>query len=225
MTIKNRYYRRSRIAEKTFRRIIRYFALDFTASDTVRLTGISVRSINPIYIKLRQRLAAECEQHSAQAGQVEVDEAYFGPKRIRGKRGRGASSKTIVFGLFKRHGRVYTEIVPDASKHTLQAIIRGKVSLDSVLHSDGWPGYHGLVDIGYAKHFRVEHGANEFANDHAHINGIESFWAYAKLRLSKVKGIRKSMFYYHLKETEYRFNHRCDNLYLVLLKLLRKNPI
>ncbi|MGR9101174.1 MAG: IS1595 family transposase, partial [Gammaproteobacteria bacterium] len=101
----------------------------------------------------------------------------------------------------------------------------GKVSLESVIHSDGWRGYHGLVDMGYAKHFRVEHGSNEFANEQSHINGIESFWAYAKLRLSKVKGIRREMFYLHLKETEFRFNYRRDNLYLLLLKLLRQKPI
>ncbi|MDH5434633.1 MAG: IS1595 family transposase [Gammaproteobacteria bacterium] len=225
MIRKNRYYKRSRIAEKVFRRIIRYFSLDLSASDTARLSGISVRSINNIYIKLRHRLAGECEKHSDINGQIEVDESYFGPKRIRGKRGRGASCKTIVFGLFKRNGWVYTEIVPDVKKRTLQRVIRGKVGLDSIIHSDGWRGYHGLVDVGYARHYRVEHGSNEFANDVSHINGIESFWAYAKLRLSKVKGIRKEMFYLHLKETEFRFNHRNDNLYLVLLKLLRKKPI
>lgn len=129
MISKNRYYRRSRIAEKVFRQVIRYFALDLSASDTARLTGISVRSINAIYIKIRQRLAEECEQHSTVVGQIEVDKSYFGPKRIRGKRGRGAGSKTIVFGLFKRNGWVYTEIVPDARKRTLQAVIRGKVGL------------------------------------------------------------------------------------------------
>ena len=225
MVNKNRYYTRSRIAEKQFRQIIRYFAMDFSASDTAELTGISVRSINSIYIKVRHRIADECEKHSCVNGQIEVDESYFGPKRIRGKRGRGAGSKTIVFGLFKRNGWVYTEIVPDVRKRTLQAVIRGKVELDSVIHSDGWRGYHGLVDVGYAKHFRVEHGSNEFANDVSHINGIESFWAYAKLRLSKFKGIRKHMFYYHLKETAFRFNNRRDSVYHVLLKMLREKPI
>lgn len=225
MVTKNRYYKRSRITEKKFRQIIRYFSLDISASDTARLTEISVRSINDIYIKIRHRLAEVCEDNSAFSGQIEVDESYFGPKRVRGKRGRGAGNKTIVFGLLKRDGYVYTEIIPNARKATLQGIIRGKVDLESVIHSDGWRGYHGLVDLGYATHFRVLHGENEFANKQSHINGIESFWGYAKLRLAKMKGIRREMFYYHLKETEFRFNHRRDNLYLTLLKLLRKKPI
>ena len=54
-----------------------------------------------------------------------------------------------VFGILQRRGKVYTEIVPDCAQATLQAIIRGKVSPDSVIHSDGWRGYNGLVDIGY----------------------------------------------------------------------------
>ena len=52
---------------------------------------------------------------------------------MRGKRGRGAGRKTIVFGILKRDGKVYTEIVPDCKKATLQAIIRGRVSADAVL--------------------------------------------------------------------------------------------
>jgi len=222
---KNRYYKRSRIAEAPFRRLIRAFALDFTASDAARLTGLSVRSVNSIYLRLRQRIAEHCEAQNPFRGEVEVDESYFGPRRVRGKRGRGAGGKTIVFGVFKREGYVYTEIVPDAKKNTLIKAIRGRVGLERIVHSDGWRGYDGLVDVGYAKHRRVHHGDNEFANDRSHINGIESFWAYAKHRLTKFKGVPKHTFYLHLKETEFRFNHRRGNLYLVTLKLLRKKPL
>ena len=66
-------------------------------------------------------------------GEVEVDKSYFGAKRKRGyhgklKRGRG-TLKQPVFGVFERDGRVYTEIVPDCKKQTLQAVILGKVSV------------------------------------------------------------------------------------------------
>ena len=148
-----------------------------------------------------------------------------GPKRIRGKRGRGAGGKTIVFGVLKRGDCVYTQIVPDVKKTTLRKAIRGKVGLDTIVHSDGWPGYDGLVDVGYARHLRVSHGDNEFADGSNHINGIESFWSYAKHRLARFHGIPKHTFYLHLKETEFRFNHRRDNLYQAVLKLLRENPI
>jgi transposase-like protein len=100
-----------------------------------------------------------------------------------GKRERGASSKTKVFGIFKRNGSVYTEVVPDCRKKTLQAVMRGRVSLDSVIHPEKWRGYDGLVDVGYSKPFRVNHSADEFVNGDSHINGIESFWSFTKRRL------------------------------------------
>jgi transposase-like protein len=112
-----------------------------------------------------------------------------------------------------------------APKLRYRGIIRGHIELDSVINTDGWRGYDGLVDIGFDKHLRVNHGNNEFACGERHINGIESFWGYAKKRLVKFNGIDKKMFYLHLKETEYRFNHRNGNLYLDLLKLLRNNPL
>jgi len=224
-TRKNRYYRRSRIAEPIFRRLIKAFAMDLTATDAAELTGLSVRSVNTIYLKIRQRIAEHCEAQSPFRGEVEIDESYFGPKRVRGKRGRGAGGKTIVFGVFKRQGQVYTEIVPDVKKITLRKAIRGKVGLDTIVHSDGWRGYDGLVDVGYARHLRVNHGDDQFVDGRSHINGIESFWAYAKHRLTKFKGVARHTFYLHLKETEFRFNHRRDSLYHVLLKLLREDPI
>jgi transposase len=174
----NRYYRCSKISERKFLRVLRHFALDLTASRTAQLNGLTRKSITTIFLKIRERIAQACERASPFSScEVEVDESYFGARRVRGKRGRGASGKTIVFGIFKRNGCVYTEIVPDCKKTTLQAIIRGRVAAESVIHSDGWRGYDGLVDVGYAKHFRVNHSSNEFVRGTARVNGIEAFWS------------------------------------------------
>ena len=207
------------------RQIIKYFSLDLTASKTAEVVAVTRPSISRIFIKIRQRIAQECERASPFSGTVEVDESYFGAKRVRGKRGRGASGKTIVFGIFKRNGSVYTEIVPDCKARTLQAIIGGHVAAESVIHSDGRRGYDGLVDVGYSKHFRVHHSDNQFAVGKNHINGIESFWSSAKRRLQKFNGVSKKTFYLHLKECEYRFNNRKQNLFRLLLKLLENNPL
>ena len=222
----NRYYQRSKISERKFRQIVRYFAMDFTASDVAQLSGLTRKTVTLIFLRIRQRLAAECERASPYSGcEVEVDESYFGARRVRGKRGRGASGKTIVFGIFKRNGCVYTEVVPDCRKRTLQAVIRGRVNLDTVIHSDGWRGYDGLVDVGYSKHFRVDHGRDQFVRGPHHVNGIESFWSFAKRRLQKFNGVPARTFYLHLKECEYRFNNRDNNLARVLLKLLERYPL
>jgi len=225
MAIKNRYYYRSHFSERKFRQILRYFALDLTASDCARLTAISVRSCNCIYLKIRKRLAHAGALNNPICGELELDESYFGPRRVPGKRGRGASCKTIVFGILQRHGHVYTQIIPNTTRSVLRRAIRGSVDRHSIIHSDGLSGYDGLVDMGYAKHFRVFHGRGEYVRGDQHINGIESFWSYAKRRMSKFNGVPAETFYLHLKETEFRFNHRDQDLARLLMKMLRENPL
>ena len=58
----NKYYRRSLIFEKRFRQLARLFALDLSASDTARLTGLTTKTVNIIYLKIRARIAQACER-------------------------------------------------------------------------------------------------------------------------------------------------------------------
>ena len=125
-------------------------------------------------------LATICEESTPFEGMITLDESYFGPKRQRGKKSRGAAHKTIVFRIYKRNGAVCTQIVRNCSKATLQKIIKNKVSIKSILNSDGWPGYDGLVDLGYKKPYRINHSEHEFVRGNAHINEIEGFWAILK---------------------------------------------
>ena len=225
MKAKNKYSKRSKISEAKIRELIRYFSSDIEAKKISEFTKLNRNTINRYLKAIRKKIAEYCELESPFNGEVEVDESYFGARRIKGKRGRGANGKTIVFGLLKRKGKVYTEIVPNCSKATLQGIIRGKVDPATVIHSDGWRGYNGLVDLGYKKHYRVDHGKNEFVRGKSHINGIESFWGFAKTRLSKFRGINKKSFYLHLKESEFRFNYRNQNLYDIILKIIKNSSL
>lgn len=223
--LKNKYYNRSHISEAKFREILRCFALDLNAFETSRLTGVSHKSCRCIYSKLRQRIAKlAVEDAVTTLGEFECDESYFGPSRVRGKRGRGAAGKTPVFGLLKRGSRVYVNIVSDCSKASLLPIIQGQILEGSTIHTDGWKAYDGLLLNGY-DHYRVYHSKDEFSRGKCHVNGIESFWSFAKRRLSQFNGLAPQTFYFHLKECEWRFNHRSKNIYAILLKELRSNPL
>ena len=223
--MRNKYINRSRISEAKFRALVKYYSLDLDAQRIASLVSLNRNTVNRYLRLFKERIAEYCEREFPLQGEIEVDESYFGPKRVKGKRGRGAGGKTPVFGILERGGKVYTEIVPDCAKRTLQRIIRGKVEPDSIIHSDHWRGYDGLVDMGYKKHFRVNHGANQFVQAKGHINGIESFWSFAKRRLDKFNGLPRSTFYLHLKECEFRFNHREQDICQVMLKMIRKNPL
>ena len=111
-------------------------------------------------------------------GEIEIDESYFGAKRVRGKRGRGAN-KTPVFGMLKRNGQVYTQIVKGCSTNELLPILSNFADIEnSTIYSDTWKVYDGLVDYGAKAHYRVKHSKNEFAKgNNNHINGIENVFA------------------------------------------------
>src|SRR5260221_3773083 len=83
--------------------------------------------------------------------------------------------------------------------------------------------YDGLVTDGY-KHHRVHHHQNEFARGKNHVNGIESFWSFAKFRMAKLRGVRRGKILLHLKESEWRWEHRPQKPYPILLSHLRQKP-
>jgi len=147
-----------------------------------------------IFQKLRIYIYANLLENKIDDGEFELDESYFGAKRIRGKRGRGAAGKTPVFGLLKREGNVYVQIVNNCSKAELMPIIEGKILEGSTIHTDGRKAYAGLVLNGY-DHYRVFHSKDEFVRGKSHVNGIESFWSFTKRRLAQFNGLRDKMFY------------------------------
>lgn len=201
----------AKISRYTLKKIIKHFCVDVSATSAAKLLGLNRNTINRYYLIFREAIYDhQMEKFHLMFGEIELDESYFGARRKRGfkgklKRGRG-TLKQPVFGILQRNGEVYTEIIPNCKKKTLQAIIRGKVAQDSIIYSDGWRGYNGLVDVGYDKHYRVTHSKNEFSKGNGvHINGIENFWSFTKRRLNKFNGVKVN-FPYHLKECEWRYS-------------------
>ena len=219
------------LSDYKIKKIIEAFCADISATQASILLKINRNSINKYYNLFRdiiyEHQMAEKEKF---CGVIEVDKSYFGAKRIRGfavklKRGRG-TLKQPVFGVFERNGKVYTEIVPDCKKKTLQAIIHKKIDVESIINSDGWRSYNGLVDVGYGKHFRVNNGKHELSKKNGiYINGIESFWSFTKRRLTKFNGV-KTTFLLHLKESEWRWSKNHETMTKELnsmYKMYKKN--
>jgi len=178
--------------------------------------GVDYQTVTRLYQSLRNTLyhLAELEGKKL-SGDIEMDESYFGGRR-KGRRGRGAAAKHIVFCLLERDGKVYTRVVEQVTKEELMAIIQKKTRKGSVYYTDSFTSYNSLKRLG--KHHTVTH-SKAFVDRRTknHINGIEGFWSFAKHILYNYRGVSKYHFPMYLKEVEYRYNHRRDNLFKLFL--------
>ena len=196
--------------------ILYYFYLEISARRAARELQLDYKLIHRKFMQFRKLIAYYCNNEARKLkGKIELDESYFGGKR-KGNRGRGAKNKTIVFGILERKGKIYTKIVENVSAETLMNEIKNKTKKGSVFYTDGWKSYASLEQ--YGKHNIIDHD-KELVNAHNHINGIEGFWSFAKERFHKYHGISKTNYPFYIKEMEFRFNHRNENVYKLLIDL------
>ena len=214
--------RRCRISIYKQSKLLEMFVGGVPARTAAELTGVNRHSATLFYQKIRQMIAYELDDDTPFAGEIELDESYFGGHR-KGNRGRGAAGKVPVFGLLKRKGKVYTKVIPDASSKTLIPIITNKIRPDSVVYTDSWKAYD-AIDVTQFHHFRINH-SELFADKQNHINGIENFWNQAKRWLRKYNGIPKEHFPLFLKECEFRFNFGSPAAQLNTLKSWKRKHL
>ena len=122
---------RCKLIVKRLRKLLEYFVLEVTAISAADVLELQPNTTALFYKKLRLIIAHHLalEEHQVFAGQIELDESYFGGVRdcgTTGNRGRGAAGKIAMFGILKRGGKVYTKVVSGTKSSTLMPLIVNK---------------------------------------------------------------------------------------------------
>lgn len=206
MKLANKYVKGAKISEVKFRMLMKCFTADLSATQTSEITGINRNTVNRYFNAVRKRI---CEiylqenpfQDSAEAGE------------------------SNLFGLWQQEGKIRAEIVPDTSRDIFHRIIRNHIDPENVIHPNGWRSYDAWVDIGSGKYYRFNQNTCETVDGKKQVDDIESFWIFAKTRLAQFHGISKNKFLLHLKECEFRFNYRNEDIYKLLLSVFRNHPL
>jgi transposase len=214
----NRWYGRLNITASQWLWLIKLFELETSS----RRIASEIKFSYPTALKatnlIRQAIATESNDYELLLkGEVEADESYFGGRR-KGKRGRGAANKIPVFGILELNGVVSVDVVPNVGAETLLNMTIKKVRRGSIVYTDKFRCYDSLMFCGY-RHLKIDH-SKYFSSGKVYINGLEGFWSFAKERLMKYHGVSKEKFPYYLKELEYRYNNRNNNLFSLLTKIL-----
>jgi len=232
MNRKNKYCYHSHLSEWKFREIMRYFAMDIEASKIAVLTGVSRNTVNKILTALRIRLVQWCDREfplpmkgDDGSSHYSIQESYLIESEDQGKLGRRNGTKFRVLGILKNDDKIFTQFVPKISRKTLQEIMLGKISAESVFEGNGPCPYSSFVDLSSKKLYRMNNVNEVYPNKRPKLNGIDNFWGMAKVRISRFRGLSRNTIYLHMKETEFRFNNRNADLYELLLQMLRKEPL
>jgi len=191
--------------------LIKLFELEVSVRKMSQQTGLSYRAVYRAVSVIRCSILSHArDAQKLLAGEIELDESYFGGKR-KGKRGRGASGKVPVFGILERNGVVQVSVVPDVTGETLLGLTVKKVRRGSVVYTDKFKSYDSLMFCGY-RHLNVDHH-KRFSSGKVYINGLEGFWSWAKERLIKHHGVSREHFPLYLKELEFRYNNRHSDIF------------
>lgn len=203
--------------------LIEYFCLGVPAYRLKYVMPLSRQTIGKFFRFLRGLIYDETLKELEELhldGTLEMDETMFGGFK-KGKRGWGASGKNMVFGMYKRNGHVLTFPIPNRSRETLTDIIYRHASAGSLCYTDEWHAYTYLSIRHDHVVVKKEKGR---PRGKSHLNGIEGFWSYAKHWLYQYRGVPRQYFHLYLKEVEWRFNRRNNNL-IPLVKQLVKEQI
>lgn len=195
---------------------LHYFSLEIPANKVAKDFNCDYGNIHRKYIQYRKEIFEFLNKEFQKlSGEIECDESYFGGRR-KGQRGRGSRGKVKVFGMLERHGQIYTTIVDNVKAETLMNEIKHNSLKGSVFYTDKFRSYKSLKF--YGKHLQIDHG-KIFAKGRRHINGLEGFWSFAKERLLKYHGVSHKNFLLYLKEMEFRYNYRDQNIFDLLLQI------
>jgi transposase len=206
-----RWLNRGRLSPVQWLSLIKLFELEVSVRKMALQLNVSYRAVYGAVTTIRLAILSHTEDSQALLdGEIELDEAYFGGRR-KGNRGRGATGKVPVFGILERDGLVHVSVVPDVSAATLLKLTVKKVRRGSVVYTDKFKSYDSLMFCGY-RHLKVDHG-KYFSSGKVYINGLEGFWSWAKERFIKHHGVSKKYFPLYLKELEFRYNNRNNDIF------------
>ena len=251
--VKNKYYKHSKLDEQCFRRILELFAMDLTAVQCANLTGVNVRSVNTIFLKLRDRISQWSEVNASGTpglnAQLSEGALVTGTSGRREENTADSTTKSdadsyidsaidgiVGIRLFVNSDQVYCALLngklASSARQGMQS--PGMAQSARGAHIGKEPGSQGAsrwneyqigIDLKRDMRFKLKSDTFQQAYHAGETDRIDAFGRFLRLRLGKFKGLRREKFYFHLKESEYRYNHRRYELYALLLGMLGETPI
>jgi transposase len=224
--MKNKFLKGAHISERKVRELLKLFAEDLTATQIANISGISRITVNAYLKLIRTHIAKYCEERNP----VHYNNGTFAflPLQNPGASSQlknGVVTKKSFYGIFKHEDLIYTDkLIVDPT--WLYDWLKGKVEADqSLIEKYRLDLYNGIVDFNTVKLHRINNAYSGFSKGRSQIDEVDLFWGMLKSRLVKFRGLNGSTLYLHVKETEFRYNFRNEDLFELLVNIINKRPL
>ena len=222
--MKNKYVKRSKISEAKFRKIIMYFSLELDSQKIAALTSLNRNTVNRYLGRVRARIVDLCElQARKHQSDLKISSSVNGGEGT-AHRQAGLEDNLPVFGIRSRNDHVYTKLFPNGVHRKLRRLLQGGADQANAVPKE-WHPYDGIVDLRGRWHYRLSPVSPGVQASEDIQRGIESFLGFARKRLTTFHLNGSDYFNLVLKECEFRFNNREEDLYQLLLKRFREKPL
>ncbi len=214
--------KRSHLSEKTCREIIQLFSDDLTATQIAGITNVSRVTINNYLKLIRNHIARHCEEQSQAFSNRKT--TLLQPRPLHAVKDAGMEdTNNFYYGFYTVNDNVFTDELVAVSKPTIREFQQA-----SWMHrQEAGPlsdlsRYHAIADFDEWRLYRMDAG---LVNGKSQQDDITVFWGNTRSRLLKFRGMNKNTLYLHVKESEFRYNYREDDINKILLNIIYKYPL
>lgn len=191
-------------------KVLHYFSLEIPANKAAKDLGLSYKNVRGKYMQYRREIASFLiSQFDRLTEKENYETSFFGGKES-SQHGQSPGLKDRVLGLCEKDGLVFTTVADNVSAETLIEEIKKYADKGYILSADKFKSYKSLKC--YCNHVTARH-RKRFGNNRRHASHLEGFWSFSKERLLKYHGISRDNFYLYMKEMEFRYNFRKENLF------------
>ena len=222
--MKNRYLKNARIPEKKVRELLNLFCEDLTATQIANVSGISRITVNAYLKLIRTQIAQYCEEHNPYSHYFR--QFSFLPKQTPvDTNPADQAAENHFYGIFRSEQSIYTKQILNIDNNWLNNWVRGKMTVEkSVVEANDLHIYEAVVDFSRTKLYRVNLPSLAIKGK-SRIDEIDLFWGILKSRIVKFRGLNTGTVYLHVKESEFRYNHRNADLFSIIHSLIQKRPL
>ncbi|MFT3936481.1 MAG: HTH domain-containing protein [Chitinophagaceae bacterium] len=220
--MKNKMLKRSHLSEKTCREIIQLFSDDLTATQIAGITNVSRVTINNYLKLIRSHIAKHCEEQSHNIGNNKMAATAFhkmpAPKDV-------AEDSNAYFGFYVIDDNVFTDELLQISKPVIREYqqVGWMQRNENVINTaNDLSRYNAIADFDEWRLYRID-AHDSYGKSYA--DDISVFWGNTRNRLLKFRGMNKNTLYLHVKESEFRYNYRNDDINKILLNIIYKYPL